>query len=98
MKKIIVLTYFLAGFASTVYSQNTNYGTGTVSIGINNSFFGYFAGNDCTASSSHNAFFGANSGRYNTSGDQNSFFGAGSGRSNTTGSANTAIGEEASLL
>jgi trimeric autotransporter adhesin len=95
MKKATVLTYFLVGFASTVYSQNTNYGTGTVSIGIYNSFFGYFAGNDCTANSSHNAFFGANSGRYNTTGDQNSFFGAGSGRGNVTGNQNTGIGEDA---
>jgi trimeric autotransporter adhesin len=95
MKKTTVLTYFLVGFASTVYSQNTNYGTGTVSIGIHNSFFGYFAGNDCTANSSNNAFFGAYSGRYNTTGDQNSFFGAGSGRGNLTGSQNTGIGEDA---
>ena len=57
MKKIIVLTYFLAGFASTVYSQNTNYGTGTVSIGSYNSFFGYYAGNSSTESSSRQCIF-----------------------------------------
>lgn len=93
----MVLSCFTAGIIFTVYSQNnTNYGTGTVSIGSSNSSFGYYAGHDANAISSRNSFFGFYSGRYNTTGDNNSFYGMGSGRDNTTGGSNTAIGESAS--
>ena len=87
--------YFAVGLASSVFGQNTNYGTGSGTLGTNNSNFGYNAGNDNIAGSASNAFFGTNSGRYNTTGDSNSFFGMGSGRGNTTGGRNTAIGESA---
>ena len=80
----------------SAYAQyNTKYGTGTVSIGNSNSFFGYNAGHDSNASSLNNAFFGAVSGGHNTSGSFNSFFGKGSGRYNTTGEYNTVIGSDA---
>ncbi len=96
MKKILVFIYLVAFVVCSAYSQqNTNYGTGTVSIGSSNSSFGYYAGHNGTAAASNNSFFGAYSGRYNTTGDINSFFGNGSGRGNTTGSYNTAIGVDA---
>jgi hypothetical protein len=59
MKKIIVLTYFTAGLALSVLGQNTNYGTGSGTLGSHNSNFGYNAGKDNLAGSSNNAFFGA---------------------------------------
>jgi hypothetical protein len=63
MKKTLLFVTLMTGFICTGYSQlNTNYGTGTVSIGFINSSFGYNAGNDLTAAASGNAFFGAYSG------------------------------------
>lgn len=94
MKKLILLSSFMAGIFFTAHSQSTtNYGNNTGSAGLNNSFYGYYAGFVTTGSS--NAFFGAYSGRYNTTGYSNAFFGRGSGRGNTTGYTNTAIGEDA---
>jgi trimeric autotransporter adhesin len=95
MKRMVLVIYVMVGIGCMAYSQNTNYGTGTVSTGLNNSSFGYYAGNDNEASSNGNSFFGSYSGRYNTTGDQNSYFGYGSGRGTTTGTSNTAIGESA---
>jgi len=86
----------MAALVCSAYAQyNTKYGTGTVSIGNANSFFGYNVGHDANASSLNNAFFGAFSGRYNTSGSFNSFFGKGSGEDNTTGEFNTVMGSDA---
>jgi trimeric autotransporter adhesin len=97
MKKTLLFVTLMTGFICTGYSQlNTNYGTGTVSIGFINSSFGYNAGNDLTAAASGNAFFGAYSGTHNTGGIYNSFFGSQSGRNNTSGGFNTAIGQQAS--
>jgi hypothetical protein len=96
MKKTIAFIILMTSFICTVYpQQNTNYGTGTVSVGSANSSFGYYAGNDLDDVVSGNSFFGANSGRLSAHAYGNSFFGHESGWGNVGGDFNTAMGEEA---
>jgi trimeric autotransporter adhesin len=93
MKKTIILGFLMTAHVWSAYAQqNTHYGIGTVSIGSGNSFFGWYSGHDCNASSLGNSFFGEHSGRYTTSGIQNSYFGALCGSANETGNQNTAMG------
>jgi hypothetical protein len=58
--------------------------------GIQNSFFGYYAG--YSNNGSRNVFIGDSSGFFNASGGLNVFIGNQAGRSNTTGGANTFLG------
>ncbi len=68
-------------------------GTGTITTGNNNSFFGWNVGPSNTFGA-NNSFFGAQTGFVNT-GSENSFFGRIAGFRNTSGSANAFFGVEA---
>jgi hypothetical protein len=90
MKKILLSLALLHGIAA--YSQNTNFGTSSGTLGTNNSNFGYFAGNAATATSANNAFFGTSSGRFTTTGQKNTAIGSEALYSNSNGLSNTALG------
>jgi hypothetical protein len=72
---------------------NTSTGTNAGNAGVQNSSFGYGAGDVVTGQG--NSFFGANSGQTVTSGGYNSFFGYNAGVSSTTGVNNVSIGSDA---
>ena len=68
--------------------------TGPVNTGLDNSFFGHYAGYSNT-SGSFNSFFGSQAGYSNSTGSENSFFGLGAGHQNTSGSWNSFFGHVA---
>ena len=68
-------------------------GTGTITTGNNNSFFGWNVG-PVNGVGANNSFFGAQTGFVNTGGE-NSFFGRLAGWRNTSGSSNAFFGVEA---
>ena len=72
-------------------------GTGGLTSGDNNSFFGRSAGL-FNISGSNNSFFGAFAGDSNNSGSSNAFFGTEAGAANTSASGNAFFGYRAGFL
>jgi hypothetical protein len=92
-----------------IFSLTVSGGTALAATeGVNNNFFGNFAGANITTGTGNsffggyagwanttgldNSFFGSSAGAFNTTGNANSFFGAGVAYYNTTGSANSFFG------
>lgn len=95
MKK--TLLFFILVQSVSVFSMQaqTHYGTGAGTLGTNHSYFGYYAGNASTNSSSYNSFFGSYCGRNTVTGNDNTAVGSYAFYHNTEGSYNTAIGSKA---
>jgi hypothetical protein len=92
MKKLILLLTLLQGAYSITDAQTvTRVGTGSGSLGTDNSFFGFNAGNTSSALSFNNCFFGSNAGAANANSIDNTGIGAYALKSNG-GTHNTAIG------
>ena len=98
MKKQILWGLGLAlGAILNSDAQSTHYGFGTGTTGDYNSFFGAYAGNACTGSSTFkngnsNTFIGYKAGTSTTSGFENTMLGGWAGHSNLTGDRNTFLG------
>lgn len=71
----------------------TSGGIDAGTLGTNNTFFGYQAGQNNTSTGYSNTFIGHMAGMNNTIGDNNLFLGRRSGISNETGSNNIFLGE-----
>jgi len=103
MQKLIL---FLIIFTSTsiIYAQNTSFGFGSGTSGLNCSFFGVNAGTSngggpqSSSAGYYNTFIGHNSGQGNATGDNNTFIGNDAGFTNLSGDANTFIGGNAGYL
>jgi hypothetical protein len=94
MKKTLIFLMLMQGAFISMQAQ-THDGTGAGTIGLSHSYFGYYAGNASTNSSSHNSFFGAHSGRNTDLGYSNTASGSHALYNNTGGFYNTAIGAQA---
>jgi hypothetical protein len=95
MKKTIFTFILIHGICLFVFSQNTNFGSGSGTLGTNNSNFGYQSGLSSTSTSSDNSFFGAYSASLTTTGVQNTSMGSYSMHLNTVGSNNSVFGHKA---
>jgi len=93
MKKIIASIILVAASVGILYSQNTNYGTGSGTQGDKNAFFGYYAGN--ATRYDRNTAMGWKALLANTIGYANTAIGAEALSHTTTGQFNTAIGDHA---
>jgi hypothetical protein len=97
---------------STSSNTTTSFGDLAGISGLNNTFFGYFAGQNSSSSSYNNVFIGykaglnnqsfygvfigADAGTNNTSGELNTFVGTLASQNNTTGKWNSSFGHKAS--
>lgn len=88
----LFVTAIFAVSTNHLFAQNTNYGTGSGTLGSYNSTFGYYTGNSLSSTSQFNSFFGAYSGYSNTSGSYNTSIGEEALFYGTTGDFNTALG------
>jgi hypothetical protein len=88
-------------FAPGSFNTTSNYKIGGNRVfhltGTDNTFVGFEAGNSIAPEGTYNAFFGAYSGKFTTTGINNAFFGSYSGRANTTGNNNSFVGNGAGL-
>jgi hypothetical protein len=93
MKKLLLLVVFSI-LIKPIYAQTGTTATGTSAgtAGDHNSHYGFFSGNASTNLAFYNSFFGAFSGRSNSSGYFNTAVGASSLFSNFSGTYNTAAG------
>ena len=86
-----------ANIVTSATQFNIGFGSRVLGIaGLGNLFVGAQSGNSNTGS--NNAFVGAFSGSFNTTGTGNSFFGRSAGQNNTTGKDNSFFGHNAGLL
>jgi trimeric autotransporter adhesin len=96
MKKTAVFILLIFASSSFLFAQIgvTNYGSGTVTKGVDNSFFGVDAGKSMTYYGNNNVFVGKSSGENTIAGALNTFIGSNSGSKNTYGSYNTFLGHK----
>jgi len=93
MKKIIASIILAVTSVGILYSQNTNYGTGSGTQGTNNAFFGYYAGN--ATRYDRNTAMGWKALLANDIGFANTAVGAEALTHTTDGEFNTAVGSDA---